>query len=63
MPEHTATGRPVSVPNLQNVPVRTEEGRKFRASLFSPAHYRPLFIDQTKEVQPELNDDQEIVCE
>ncbi|RUO74989.1 DNA polymerase I [Pseudidiomarina sediminum] len=61
----TATGRlSSSDPNLQNIPIRTEAGRRVRKAFTAPANYRIMAIDYSQielRIMAHLSQDKNLV--
>ncbi|MGR5235886.1 DNA polymerase I [Vibrio alfacsensis] len=61
----TATGRLSSTdPNLQNIPIRNEEGRRIRQSFIAPTGYKILAVDYSQielRIMAHLSDDQALL--
>ncbi|HHC7099425.1 TPA: DNA polymerase I [Vibrio parahaemolyticus] len=61
----TATGRLSSTdPNLQNIPIRNEEGRRIRQAFVAPAGYKILAVDYSQielRIMAHLSDDQALL--
>ncbi|MCA6688481.1 DNA polymerase I [Vibrio parahaemolyticus] len=61
----TATGRLSSTdPNLQNIPIRNEEGRRIRQAFVAPAGYKTLAVDYSQielRIMAHLSGDQALL--